>query len=849
MEEKCYSGSLTDAVSKREILHQDLARQAAEEGIVLLKNKDGLLPLDLKEKVALYGSGALYTLKGGTGSGDVNSRKTCSLLEGMVKEGFQISSRPWLDDYVRVYESARSAWREEILKEAGRSADGNALFDVYSSHPFAAPAGRFLEASDLALSDTDIAIFVISRQAGEGKDREVVRGDYYLSDYEERMIQDLAQSYDKLILIINSGGPIDLSFSDQYDQIKAILYISQPGMAGGEAAARVLSGKTCPSGRLSSSWAYHYEDYPNAANFSHNNGNLEQEIYSEGIFVGYRYFDSFGVKVRYPFGYGQSYTKFSISSGLVSRDEGQGCPVINYKTKVRNTGKWPGKEVVQLYALCPQTLQIRELKQLCAFAKTDLLEPGQETELCLSFDLTGLASFCEKDSSYRLAKGTYYLMAGNSSANLTPAAALHLDSEVLVRKVSPVCQPESPLKDMAPYIDRLEDAYRKIAEKARKMGVPVLNIRGRILEKSCARALQDHRQEPAQAPKKQAAGTVVRDYIDRLSLDDKLLLLVGRHARGEDNIVLGAASVSVPGAAGETCPIEKENVSIPCISLADGPAGLRLVPRYTVGEDGKPNQIGFKASMENGFFMNEEDLDTEGTSYYQYCTAFPSGTLLAQTWNLPLISEVGRAVAKEMEEFGVTLWLAPGMNIQRNPLCGRNFEYYSEDPLLSGKMAGAMTRGVQSQPGTGTTVKHFCCNNNEDNRMGVDAVISERALREIYLRNFEIAVREAQPLALMTSYNKINGIHAANNKDLLETVLRGEWGFKGMVMTDWTTTSAQGGSMAWKCIWAGNDLIMPGNDEDMDDIRWAYDQGLLTMEEIDSCLARIIGLILGTRPQ
>lgn len=839
-----YSGSLTDQISDREILHRNLACKAAEEGIVLLKNEGGLLPLAKEKKLALYGSGALYTLKGGTGSGDVNNRNTSSLLEGLEKEGFEISSHSWLDDYQKDYESARLEWRDRILAEAGRSADGNALFDVYAAHPFTSPAGRPVNLADLEGSDTDTAVFVISRQAGEGKDREIIKGDYYLSDHEESMIRSLTGYYKNVILVINSGGAIDLSFIDAYKEIRAILYISQPGMAGGDAAAAILSGRICPSGRLSSTWAYRYQDYPNAENFSHNNGNLDEEVYSEGIFVGYRYFDSFRVKARYPFGYGLSYTSFSISAGMPKDCHKETSYEISFRTRVRNTGERPGKEIVQLYAVCPQTEAIREYKQLCAFEKTPLLMPGEETEVCLNFDIASLAFYAEKDSSYRLPKGTYYLMVGSSSDQLVPAAALRLTSSVVVRKLTSVCSLQKSGKDMAPYINRMEDSYQKVAEKARKTGVPVLNIRGEALAEVCQARQKESGKRLQEA---EIYSDAVKDCLDKMTLDEKLLLLVGRHAVGEDNIALGAAGVSVPGAAGETCPIVREGISIPAISLADGPAGLRLAPMYTVGEDGKPNQIGFKASMENGFFMNKEDLEAEGTTYYQYCTAFPAGTLLAQTWNLPLLEEIGRAVAAEMAEFGVSLWLAPGMNIQRNPLCGRNFEYYSEDPLLSGKLAAAITKGVQSRPGTGTTVKHFCCNNNEDNRMGVDALISERALREIYLRNFEIAVREAAPMALMTSYNLINGIHAANNRDLLEQVLRKEWGFQGMVMTDWTTTSPTGGSLPWKCIEAGNDLIMPGNDEDMADIRKALEEGRLTMDQVDLCLARIIRLILSVQ--
>lgn len=246
--------------------------------------------------------------------------------------------------------------------------------------------------------------------------------------------------------------------------------------------------------------------------------------------------------------------------------------------------------------------------------------------------------------------------------------------------------------------------------------------------------------------------------------------------------------------------------------------------------------------MENSF-LEETGCHENTDTYYQYCTAFPVGTALAQSWDIDLMQEFGKAIAAEMEEFHVDLWLAPGMNIQRNPLCGRNFEYYSEDPLLSGIMAAAVTDSVQSRRGCGVTIKHFACNNQEDNRMCVDVRISERALREVYLRGFEIAVKRCMPAAIMSAYNLINGVHAANSKELCTTIARGEWGFDGVIISDWNTTVPEDGSIPWKCVEAGNDIIMPGNEKDAQNIREAYEEGKLSEERIRCSAERVLKLI------
>ena len=329
------------------------------------------------------------------------------------------------------------------------------------------------------------------------------------------------------------------------------------------------------------------------------------------------------------------------------------------------------------------------------------------------------------------------------------------------------------------------------------------------------------------------------DFVETLSEEELIDLAAGDPGKAQGGN-LGAAGISVPGSAGEThrCAVDKGLASI---VLADGPAGLRLMKYYHV-DNGQIISMPFEFSLEGGlFYDNTKELP--GERYYQYCTAIPVGTLLAQTWDQQLIQKVGAMIGTEMNHFGVTLWLAPGMNIHRNPLCGRNFEYYSEDPYVAGTIAAAMTNGVQSNYGCGTTIKHFACNNQEDNRMGSDSVVSERTLREIYLKGFEIAVKESQPLSIMTSYNLINGVHAANNYDLCTEIARNEWGFRGMIMTDWTTTEVDDSCTAAGCMRAGNDLVMPGCMGDHENLKKELADGTLKRADLKACIARLVSVI------
>ena len=806
-----FTGTIDKTVTKREVNNRKIARRAAAEGMVLLKN-EGILPLKEGTKIALYGVGASRTIKGGTGSGDVNERETVSIYQGMKNAGFEITTEDWIKDFDEKYQAARYAWRDEIENEAAKLEDQvSGFFNVYSTTPFRMPAG-----APVTQTDAEIAIYILSRVAGEGADRFDAEGDYYLTKEEKQQLSDICSMYKHVIVAVNTGGLADLSFMDEYSNIEALLQIVQPGMEAGNAFADIISGKVTPSGKMTDTWAYKYEDYPNSKTFSHNNGNVDKEYYMEGLYVGYRYFDSFDIPVRYGFGYGLSYTTFETKVLATELKENKKIVV---ETEVTNTGDtYSGKEVVELYATCPAGKLEKEYRRLVAFAKTGLLAPGQSEKLTLEIGLDKLTSYSEKEAAWILEKGTYVIWAGNSLEASAPCAVLNLDKEVVLTKTQNICPLKDELEELKQSSEKMNQKLEALLKAAEEEKVPIMELKAADVETRVV----EYRSN-AECVLEEA-----RKFVNTLSTEKLVALASGNPGKGQGSN-LGSAGISVPGSAGETnnCALED---GIPGIVLADGPAGLRLMKHYNVHE-GKIVNKPFKFSLEGGLFCEGEPADP-GETYYQYCTAIPVGTLLAQTWDTTLIEEVGEMIGGEMLEFSVTLWLAPGMNIHRNPLCGRNFEYYSEDPLLAGRMAGAMTNGVQNVPGCGTTIKHFACNNQEDNRMGSDSILSERTLREIYLKGFEVAVTEAQPMSIMTSYNLINGVHAANCEDTCTKVTRCEWGFEGLIMTDWTTTEKGPDCTASGCMRAGNDLVMPGAFSDRDNLNKELADGTLSMDDL-----------------
>ena len=833
LKNRTFTGSTSAAVTKREQENREIARRAASEGFVLLKNDGHLLPLAAKGKIGLYGAGAVKTIKGGTGSGDVNERDCVSICQGLKAAGYEVTSDAWLSSYETIYADARQAWKEEVLRKL-KQYDGN-FFQAYSTTPFVVPCGDSLDEEAAKADGADVAVFVLSRIAGENADRHDTEGDYFITKEEKSLLAQISASYDSVVLVINTGGLIDLAFTEEFTNIKSIVQFMQAGQEGGSAFADIVSGAVNPSGKMTDSWAYTYLDYPHARTFSHKNGNTDTEKYEEGIFVGYRYFDTFDVPVRYGFGFGLSYTEFSVvGTGVSASGLGTDQPKISVTASVKNTGNtYAGKEVAEVYVSCPQNGMPKEYRRLAGFAKTRLLSPGENQDLTITFPLYQLASYHEDRSAWILEAGTYGIWVGNSLESASLSATISLDADVVMVQCESICERKEDLKELIPDAGKMKEKEAAWKSLAESLKLPDLSV--------CADQIVT---ETVAYPEHSGVTEgKVGEIVSTLSEEQLIALATGDPGKGQEN-ALGSAGLTVPGAAAETSSAAIESPwNVASMVLADGPAGLRLHKTYQV-VDGKINKGSFLQAFEGGFFADPEE--PEGTTYYQYCTALPVGTLLAQTWDVNLLKEAGEMIGREMELFNVTLWLAPGMNIHRNPLCGRNFEYYSEDPLLSGMMASAITLGVQKVPGCGTTIKHFACNNQEDNRMGSDSVLSERALREIYLKGFEIAVKNSQPMSIMTSYNQINGVHAANSYDICTKAARDEWGFAGAIMTDWTTTTAStaGVCTAAGCMRAGNDMVMPGVKEDHDNIRRELKEGTLEISALQRCICNTVNLVL-----
>ncbi len=828
----------TSEVTEQETAHMALSRALAGECVVLLEN-DGALPLRESGRVALFGAGARRTIKGGTGSGDVNSRTTVSIEEGLRQAGFAVVTDAWMERQERMWEECRRAHCRENEEEAKRR--GVPPFSLEFSNPFLEPEPERITEADLAGAAAEVAVYVISRNSGEGADRRNRAGDYLLSAAERENLTMLGARYEKTIVVLNIGGVMDLTELNRIEGINAVLLMSQLGNIGGHVLADVLTGAVNPSGKLTDTWAKTYADYPSSAGFSHNDGNVDDEYYTEGIYVGYRYFDTFGVETEYPFGYGLSYTRFALHTEEVTVSDGR----VAVRVRVTNTGtSHAGKEVVQIYVSAPEGALEKPYQELAAFAKTGLLAPGESETLTLTFAVTELASYCEERASWVLEAGSYTVRVGNSSRATEAVAELALDRTVKTEEGRNLFPSGDLPEEIHPKTNGRDFMTSHGAAQGKDLILCELHA-GEIPAGKLSYVEKRENYHTAHSETLTMADVLagrcsVEELVSQLTVEEMAELCVGTLRVGEEQgSIVGNASHMVPGAAGDTTALLAESRGIKSMILADGPAGLRLTPHFKTTKDGVRIPGGEMIVDTVEPFATDLD-ESEVDDYYQYCTAIPIGWALAQSWNTELLERIGDMVGEEMEEYHVDLWLAPALNIHRNPLCGRNFEYYSEDPLVSGKTAAAITRGVQRHPGKGTTIKHFAVNSQEDNRYFTNSHVRERALREIYLKGFEIAVKESQPLAIMSSYNLINGVHTANSYDLLQAVARDEWGFSGVVMSDWFTSQevpALTGeektvypiSASTGCIYAGNDLQMPGCQKNVDDIVKAVESG----EELD----------------
>ena len=789
--------------------HNEIMRTLGSECAVLLKS-NGAFPLEKPCRLALFGSGARRTIKGGTGSGEVNSRCFVTVEQGLEAAGFTIASKHWMDSYDIVVAEAHKAF----IRSLHAKAKEHRTLAIIESMGAVMPEPEH----NIALwGRGEAAVYVLSRISGEGSDRQAVPGDILLTETEKRDILTLNEQYDRFLLVLNVGGVVDLSPIMEVDNI---LLLSQLGVETGSILADLILGKAVPSGKLTTTWSA-WEDYASVGQF----GEKDDTRYTEGVYVGYRYFDSVGRKPLFPFGFGLSYSSFALTAGDVSEQGG----VVTVGACVKNTGAFAGKEVAQLYVSAPQGKLDKPYQALAAFEKTDELQPGREQELKLAFDLRAHASYDESRSCWILEPGDYVLRLGTSSADTKAVAVLRLEGEALVRKVRN-CLGRPDFADWKPE-PRREDL---------DAALPVLPVSAGAFD---TETVSYERAEEIPAEIKQ--------------LSDEELCYLGIGAfdpKAGAMSVIGNASQSVAGAAGETTSVIKSK-GVPALVMADGPAGLRLSRQYTLDEKGAhavgenmPESMLELLPAPAAFVMKlmGKVKKFEGEVLEQYCTAIPIGTAIAQSWNLSFAERCGDVVGDEMERFGVHLWLAPALNIHRDIRCGRNYEYFSEDPLISGKFAAAITRGVQKHPGRGTTIKHFAANNQETNRYNSNSQVSERAMREIYLRGFEIAVKESQPHALMTSYNLLNGTHTSERRDLIEDILRCEFGYKGIVMTDWIVAVMSGkgnkypAPNAAKIAAAGNDLTMPGGQGDFMAMMKGLKEGLVSRRQLEINASRVV---------
>lgn len=622
---------------------------------------------------------------------------------------------------------------------------------------------------------TDTAIITICRFSGEGYDRRNDGKDKYfeLEDGEKKMVADVLASFENVVVLLNVGAMIDTSWFAKNDKVKSALLIWQGGLEGGLAAADMLVGDDAPSGKLVDTCAEKFEDYPSSAGFHESEDYVK---YTEDIFVGYRYFETIPGKkdaVVYPFGYGLTYTTFEISNVFVGGNEEQ----IFVSAKVTNTGKCAGKEVVEVYYSAPEGKISKEKIALIAFQKTPLLEAGKSCTVSMTFDIRDMASYDDmgdiEKSAYVLEKGDYRFFVGTSVRDTVCADYTYtLKENVIVEKLNSYCAPRKLEKRLLADGTLRDVPARKDAEKT----FPVAyHNEYKPLEK----VIELYDVDEGKA--------TLDEFISQMSDEDLMDVLVGKRNTGVANT----------GTMGGY----ENRYRIPPIATADGPAGLRLHPKRGIRT-----------------------------------TAFPIATALAASWNTELVEEVGKAGALECKENNIQIWLTPALNIHRSPLCGRNFEYYSEDPLIAGKMAAAMVRGIQSAKVV-STPKHFAANNKETNRIESDSIMSERALREIYLKGFKICVKESAPKMIMTSYNLINGVHTSESAELITGILRGEWGYEGMLTTDWSNTAKH-----YKEVKAGNDIRMPARQKGQ--LKEPYAQGLITRDEMAICAKRILEMIL-----
>lgn len=717
-------------------LYAAAARAVAAEGIVMLRNEGQVLPLGKGEKIALFGRGQFNYYKSGTGSGGlVNTSYVTGIREALKESSFVLNEK-----LQAVYE----AWLKENPYDAGAGWAGEPWFQKEM------PLTK--ELVDEAKKESDTAVIVIGRTAGEDQDNKAEAGSYLLTEAEEEMLSLVCASFTRTVVLLNVGNIIDMKWVERY-QPAAVLYVWQGGQEGGNGVLDVLEGTVTPSGKLTDTIARDIADYPSTGNY----GDEKRNVYQEDIYVGYRYFETFAKdKVLYPFGFGLSYTTFAVEAKLETAGSADADTAAVISAQVTNTGAVAGKEVVQVYCEAPQGAMGKPARVLCGFAKTKELAPGEDQTLQIAVPWYTLSSYDDGGvtghrSCWVLEAGEYVFHAETDVRSAAAVGSLTLEETKVVKEAEEACAPVTAFERMKPQAGG-QDGYQVMYEAAPLRTVNLGERRTERLPENIA-CTGDKGYKLSDVEK----GVVsMEEFLAQLS-DEDLCCMV----RGE-----GMCSPKVtPGTAGAFGGVTEslQAFGIPVACCADGPSGIRM--------------------------------DCGSIAF-----AMPNGACLGSTFNEALSEELFEWEALELRKNKVDTLLGPGINLHRNPLNGRNFEYFSEDPLVTGKMAAAQLRAMGRYDVTGT-IKHFACNSQEYKRNLVEAVISERALRELYLKCFEIAVTEGGAYSIMTSYNPINGFWSASNYDMLTTILRGEWKYDGIVMTDW---------------WAkGNDENMTGTVENV----------------------------------
>lgn len=753
----------------------EASARAVSQGVVLLKN-DGALPLKKDGETAVFGRIQLHYYKSGTGSGGmVNVSKVVGITDGLTEAGYKVNQK-LLDIYTQ--------WDSEHPFNYGEGWGG----EPWSQEEM--PLTDDIVKSAAETSDT--AIVIIGRTAGEEMDNKLEKGAFLLSDLEEDMLKKVAAVFPKTVVLLNTAGLIDMGFMDRYD-VSAVMYVWQGGMVGGTGTAMALTGEVSPSGKLPDTIAYSVHDYPSDKFF----GSGEEDCYGEDIYVGYRYFETFAKdKVRYPFGFGMSYTTFDISSEFSAADG-----VVTANVTVKNTGSVPGREVVQIYCEAPQGRLGKPARVLCGFDKTWTIKPGDSETLTIEIPVESLASYDDSGVTghrycWLLEGGTYRFYVGSDVRSAGECFSLEIP-ETVVEQCRSALGPVTPFK-------RMKNSSGSVVFE----DVPL----------TPDPEPHSHAELPAEIPQTGDRGIRLADvYNGKNTLEEftaqltdyDLSCIIRGEGMGSPKVTAGTAAAF--GGVSD----ELQALGIPCGCCDDGPSGMRL------------------------------DCGTKAFS-------LPNGTLLASTFDRQLLMELYTLMGLEMHTNQVDCLLGPGMNIHRHPLNGRNFEYFSEDPFLTGSLAAAQLAGLHST-GVDGTIKHFCGNNRETHRHTLDSIISERALREIYLRGFEIAVKQGEAKTIMTTYGKVNGVWTAGNYDLVTNILRGEWGFDGFAMTDWWADINRRGKPADRSDFAAmamaqNDVYMVTADgaHNADNTLASLESGELTRGELQRNAMNILRVLLTT---